>query len=560
MKAKRLIRSLTCLGLSAAMLFTAVGCNKEEEAKSANDTLVDSDTYEDGTAISSRVSVHDPSIVVGEDPDGNKCYYIFGSHRAWAKSYDLMNWTSFTNNINHEYRTMLADAFAWSANGDNDYNPSGNMWAPDVIWNDTMNKWCMYLSINGSSWNSSIVLLTADNLEGDWTYEGTVIYSGFNADGVFSYTQTDYAEVTGDTDFSVGSKRYVMAEYVCEDEGTTWNTNYGAHAIDPCVVYDTEGNLYMSYGSWSGGIFMIELDETTGLRDTTVTYENASDYSTDAYMGIKLAGGLFATGEASYIQYDEEAGYYYLYVTYGGLTADGGYNIRLFRSEDITGPYVDTDGTLATKATSRADVGVKLFGNYCFSSFKDNGTLAVNGYKSGGHNSAFIDDDGNRYLIYHTRYNSGTENHEVRVHQQFLNEDGWLVTAVYEYLGSEINEAGYTTGAIIGDYEMVNMGSDAATANVGMLTTYNITLNADGTVTGDYTGTWEEYEVDGKAYYASITINEITYKGVFFKQYDESASHTETMTFTCLSETGVNIWGSKVANSADTVYETSTEE
>ena len=40
-----------------------------------------------------RVSVHDPSIVW--EP-ASQTYYIFGSHRACAKSKDLMSWTSLT--------------------------------------------------------------------------------------------------------------------------------------------------------------------------------------------------------------------------------------------------------------------------------------------------------------------------------------------------------------------------------------------------------------------------------------------------------------------------------
>lgn len=42
-----------------------------------------------------------------------------------------------------------------------------------------MGKWCMYMSINGDNYRSVIVLLTADDIEGDWTYVGPVVYSGF---------------------------------------------------------------------------------------------------------------------------------------------------------------------------------------------------------------------------------------------------------------------------------------------------------------------------------------------------------------------------------------------
>ena len=84
----------------------------------------------------SRVSVHDPSII--KDTDGT--YYIFGSHLAWAKSKDLENWTAFSNNISTDYETLFAEEFEWARAGDSVYQPSGNVWAPDVIWNESMQK------------------------------------------------------------------------------------------------------------------------------------------------------------------------------------------------------------------------------------------------------------------------------------------------------------------------------------------------------------------------------------------------------------------------------------
>ena len=63
------------------------------------------------------------------------------------------------------------------------------------------------------------------------------------------------------------------------------------HAIDPCVTYDSDGNLWMSYGSWSGGIWIFKLDPKTGLRDTATKYDYKEN-ETDPYMGYKLAGGV----------------------------------------------------------------------------------------------------------------------------------------------------------------------------------------------------------------------------------------------------------------------------
>ena len=64
----------------------------------------------------------------------------------------------------------------------------------------------------------------------------------------------------------------------------------------------------------------------------------------DRYYGYRLIGGGHHSAEGPYIQYDAENGYYYLFVAYGDLQRDGGYQIRQFRSEKPTGPYVDVAG------------------------------------------------------------------------------------------------------------------------------------------------------------------------------------------------------------------------
>ncbi len=491
------------------------------------------------TSISSRISVHDPSIEY--DPATGK-WYIFGSHKAFGQSSDLITWSYATGNGSSTYHTIFAQAATWSALGgpqlNSTYKVDGNLWAPDVIYNHDMGKWCMYMSVNGDSHYSSIAMATADSITGPYTYVGTVVYSGFNASNV---SKTDYQKATGTTDVS----RYVGK----------WAT-YGTNAIDPCVLYDKNGQLWMVYGSWVGGTFMLKLDNETGLRDYSYTYTldtNSSDgTASDPYLGKRISGGFGGTGEGPYIVWDEEAGYYYLYLSYCGLNAtDGfsGYQMRMFRSTNIEGPYTDAAGHYANRTSSsddQSDNGIKIMGNYFFSSLSGvpSSTNAKNGYMSPGHNSAIVDNEGNRYVVYHTRFNVGAEYHEVRVHQQFLNEDGWLVTAPYEYLGSKISSTGYSSTDIVGTYEYINHGNET-TYNVvaGMLDTLEVTLNADGTISGDVTGTWTQ---KSGTPYATMVIGGVTYKGVFFKQYDESTSHTETMTFTLIGSNNLAIWGSKV--------------
>ncbi len=459
------------------------------------------------------VSVHDPSIVVGTDKNNEKCYYIFGSHLAWAKSYDLVTWTTFTNNINTDYTTLFDKEFSWSALGNSKYDKAGNMWAPDVLWNESMQKWCMYMSINGTDWNSTIVLLTADSLEGNWTYVGTVIYSGFGND-VQDYTLTDYKTVTGDTS--------LPARYL---DGTNWNFRYGAHAIDPGVFYDEDGILWMTYGSWSGGIYMIQLDEATGFRDSTVTYDYVNG-SSDPYMGIKL-GGSTASGEASYIEYIN--GYYYMFITYGGLDAAGGYNMRIFRSADVTGPYKDVSGDSALSGGAvQGNIGTRLMTYYKWN-FWQNAQVAQ------GHNSAFVDDDGNAYVIYHTRTDDGTEGHYVRTHQLFTTANGYLVAAPFQYQTTDTTEVNET---VIGDYEVI-MHTNTDFASLGSIKGSKITLNGDGTISGAYTGTWNSNDSA-----INMTIAGVTYEGVLVKQTIEG-SDVQTLCFTSVGTNDICFWGAK---------------
>ncbi|MCD8055904.1 MAG: glycoside hydrolase family 43 protein [Clostridiales bacterium] len=562
MKHHFLILKLMSLLIAAALLF--VGCagtgsenettatadesgseseavttvSADETTASSDDTGYDALKYSGELLSTQRVSVHDPSIVYNTE---NGRYYVFGSHRAWAMSKNLASWVTFSLALDSTYEDVLAEAAAWASNGSSSYDVSGNMWAPDVIYNEAMGKWCMYMSVNGDNYYSSIVLLTADSINGKYEYVGAIVYSGF----------TNKSEASETDFYDVVESKSEITRYISNG---SWNSSYGPNAIDPCVFYDENGDLWMSYGSWFGGIFLLKLDNETGLRDYTYTYEYEMSVS-DPYLGYHISGGYGASGEGSYIVWDKDAGYYYLYVSYCGLDATdsfSGYHIRLFRSETVNGPYYDSAGNTAvvTSSTeSQTRKGIKLFGNYYFSSLKGNGENSRSGYMSGGHNSAFIDSDGQHYLVYHTRFNLGNEWHELRVHQQFMNEDGWPVTAVYEFLGSVISEDGYDTDEIVGTYEYVNHGTSATTAYTDILETLTVTLNADGTITGDVEGTWDEHTGDdGLGYYCTFVIGSHTYKGVFFKQYDESKNNVETMTFTLIGDNDTAIWGSKVSD------------
>ena len=522
-----------------------------------------------------RVSVHDPSVVWDS---ASQTYYIFGSHRASAKTPDLMNWTAFTApwatetsndaNPNVAFATpqvtkvkkggveydFAFDAIKWSARGGTQgqakYDVTGNQWAPDVIYNKVMNKWCMYLSVNGDNWYSSIILLTADNIEGPYRYQAPVVISGFHVGDVKAYKDTDLEIVIGTQDAL--PDRYAKKAKLSErgNWGEYWPNN-----IDPCVFYDEEGKLWMSYGSWSGGIWMLELDESTGLRDYDVNYEltgSDQNITVDPYFGKKIAGGCYVSGEASYIEYI--GGWYFLFVTYGGLEAAGGYQMRVFRSEKPDGPYIDARNTNAIfksymlnyGSTSNDNRGVNIFGAY---NNWGNQVTGNNGERSQGHNSIIAAEDGRTYLVYHTRFQNRGEEHQVRVHQVSQNEDGWLVAAPFEYTGEQVKSEDIAatqqiaTDRIAGTWQLLIHNFKLDHTKKETVKPVEIQLNADGTVSGEQTGSWSAQE--GSSYF-TIKIGTTEYKGVMVEQTLEP-SDDKTIAFTAMNRNGVTVWGYQTA-------------
>jgi len=102
------------------------------------------------------------------------------------------------------------------------------------------------------------------------------------------------------------------------------------NAIDPSLLLDDSNQLWMSFGSFWKGIMLVELDPATGLR-------------TGPHSPIRPLA-WHESIEASYLYRHND--FYYLFVNWGlccrGVKST--YNIRVGRSRDLTGPYLDRDG------------------------------------------------------------------------------------------------------------------------------------------------------------------------------------------------------------------------
>ncbi len=510
-----------------------------------------------------RVTVHDPSIVKDQ---ATGTYYVFGSHMATAKSDDLVNWTQIAKDYEFPlagkddpvYGNVVenfAESFRWAGYDDGDCATTDSklaVWAPDVFWDEayewedgSKGAYLMYYTASSTWKRSCIGVAVSKSIEGPYAHLDTLVYSGMTSkEGTDGNSKRD---TKWDNDYlnfkeliEKGSKGGGI-DAVSDDwfkEDGSYNTAVAPNCIDPAIIKTTDGKVYMSYGSWSGGLFMLEIDPKTGLAiyPGTDGTDAASGNRIDRYYGIHIAGGNptgdnIASGEAPYITYDEATGYYYLYETYGGLTRTGGYNMRLFRSKNVTGPYKDAAGNEAQNSSKDTyKYGVKLIGNYAFYNQR--------GYCAAGHNSALIDTDGAHYLVSHQRFDEGTEFHEVRVRQQFINEDAWPVTAVYENRNEAI--ANYADEKVVGTYEFINHGDGEKDG--GMIENEIVVLNADGTVSGDETGTWKKTDSKKGYDYVTITIGSDVYKGVFFEQTTDL--NTKAMTFTAIGNNNKSVWGS----------------
>jgi arabinan endo-1,5-alpha-L-arabinosidase len=495
-------------------------------------------------AARSRVSVHDPSVV--KDP-ATGTYYAFGSHIDAAKSTDLQNWKLFTNGYktpgNVEFGDLsgnLKKAFAWCGEDLEDCKGGFAVWAPDVVWNPefrnsdgTTGAYMMYFCTSSTYIRSVICFATSKTIEGPYTFGDTLIYSGFTENDSYAKSNTKnvnrkYTSTNVDELIAAGQVSFNQNWF----NKSNFNNQLFPNAIDPTIYYDTNGKMYMCYGSWSGGIFTLEIDPKTGKCIHPKSGQTSDGRMIDSYFGTKISGGYGKSGEGPFIEYNPETGFYYLWVTYGGLTATGGYNMRVFRSTSPTGPFFDPSGKNAVLASSTNldTVGLKVMGNH---KFKTNDQA----YMAPGHNSVLRDDDGKWYLVNHTRFNGGTEYHEVRVHSMQFNAEGWPVVAPNEYSGDAIDNGGYSASDIAGTYEFINHGTDTGSK---IYESVNITLTEDGKITGALTGTWSEAKDSNDAV---IIAGGRLYSGKFLAAKDEKGK--KVMSFTAVGNDNKTIWGNK---------------
>lgn len=180
---------------------------------------------------------------------------------------------------------------------------------------------------------------------------------------------------------------------ICSNHGTRDNWN----AIDPNVVVDAGGKPWLSFGSFWSGIKAIELD-MSGKRANQQVHSLATRPSS-------VDGAI----EAPFIV--RRCGYYYLFSSFDKCCSgvDSTYNIRVGRSENVTGPYVDMEG----KAMLQGGGSLVL--------------MSGSRYHGPGHNAVlFVGKDA--FNVYHAYDGQQNGRSMLRVSELRWNEAKWPVS------------------------------------------------------------------------------------------------------------------------------------
>lgn len=273
-------------------------------------------------------------------------YYSFSTGRGLTlySSPNRLNWQRLGR--------VFPEAMPWTATtipGSTDH-----YWAPDIsFWNG---KWHLYYSVSTFGKNRSAIGLatspTLDPKRADyrWSDEGSVIESNI---------------------------------------GDNWN------AIDPNLIVDANGQPWLTLGSFWSGIKLVKLDPKTGkVPDGQQLFSVARRPE---------KGGAI---EAPFLV--RHGDFYYLFVSFDACCrgVNSTYNIRVGRSKEITGPYVDRDGK------SLLDGG---------------GTLVLEGqgrWRGPGHNSVY-QENGRDWLVYHAYDAEDNGASKLRIEPIRWDDAGW---------------------------------------------------------------------------------------------------------------------------------------
>lgn len=221
--------------------------------------------------------VRDPYIFKAQDEEGKDCYYIVATDMnaldGWTsnhaiifwKSYDLINWED-------EFVLDIRDFEGWEG--------CNRAWAPQVIWDDTVDKYMVYLAL--STWDDPT---TADNED--------------CASHYYMYT-TDFKNFTA-PEYLYGRH----GESVTREDGTTEVLDI--QCIDGDMIYNKKDGKYYLYfkEDLTQKIAYVTAKTPTGFADVPVGEYTICSLN---YYGVEGSTMYNITGTNAWVMIMDEYG------------------------------------------------------------------------------------------------------------------------------------------------------------------------------------------------------------------------------------------------------------
>lgn len=441
-------------------------------------------------------NVHDPSIlligdtyyaystdaILGQNDKEIKDKQLPFGYIQVRKSKDLVNW-EYVGWALEEIPQEAKDWVLEHADGEG----ASNIWAPYIL--EYQGKLRLYYSVSSFGKQTSYIgLAEATSPEGPWQLKGCVV-------------KTKGGDVM--------------------------------NAIDASVVTNpTTGEQWMHYGSYFGGLHVVQLNPETGL-----TMKPNDQGILTARRDNPSKNNL----EAPEIVYNQELKQYFLFVSYDPLMTT--YNVRVGRSDKPQGPFFDYFGK---DMREQIDDYPILTYPYRFQNHT--------GWAGVGHCSVFQDKDGNFYMGHQARL--APENHMMDFHlrQIFWTSDGWPVASPQRYANTPTQKI--EDKDLVGEWEIIHIKGDAPErelfagqilwgenhlAEKEMCLSHTVTFHNDNTLTGDLKGTWSMSKDDKLSIHASETI-----EGLHLHMGQDWENEKVTILFTGLNAAGESIWGKRV--------------
>lgn len=441
-------------------------------------------------------NVHDPSVMKADDG----YYYMYQTDASYGNAHEAgghFHCRRSQNLVDWEYLGgTMQEAPAWVKEKLNTLraeeglapieNPNYGYWAPVVrkIRNGLYRMYyCIVINDNidgENSWGERAfigLMETADPASNQWEDKGYVICSSSDK-GMNDYGRPSASD---------------------------WNAYFKYNAIDPTLVITSDNRHWLTYGSWHSGFATIELNPETGKTMNELPSPWAiQDNSYGALVATRGdSNNRWQASEGPDVVYRD--GYYYMFIAYGQLEV--AYNIRVVRSENPEGPYVDM---LGNSATSGQDMYPEVTAPYKFAGSE--------GWVGISHCGIFDDGNGNWFYASQGRFpvNVGGNQYSNAIMMGHIRsirwtEDGWPVVMPERY--GAVPKVAITQSELVGEWELIQFKptpeNSTLNDNAEQYGSVVITLQEEGTVVSNAWGEGTTWSFDADNNVLSIGDNKI---------------------------------------------------